>query len=207
MSRHFSLLLVLLLLLSILALPAMAAAPPPAAPPGRMQPGTVLIYDEQLQPQILQGGYPETPQAVVVPRLRALPAGASEADAKDIRTDNQRLLVLYLDQCMGSVPNDGSMTCQRIRCDENGNLTQVSYQWSLRLAVGMKVEYDGDGYPQNYYYPDPSEPSGYSIHNVPAPVDEGEVPSAAFAMLQLLQPGGTLSAAALRMALPGNAFF
>jgi len=203
MPRKLPLLLAAVLLLSVLTLPAMAAAPPPAAPPSRMQPGTILLYDENLQPQILQGGYPDEPQTVPAPRLQEIPAGASEAEAKDIRTDNQRRLILYLDQCMGSVPHQGSMTCQRIQCDDQGNLTRVSYQWSLRMVVGMKVEYDGEGCLQNLYYPDPNEPSGYSVRNVPAPIDEGEVPSAAFEMLHLMQPYGALSAAAIQLTLPG----
>lgn len=188
------------LLLSAMALPAMAAAPPPDAPPSRMQPGTILLYDENLQPQILQGGYPDGPAPIAAPRLREIPAGVSDAEAKDIRTDNQRLLILYLDQCMGSVPHQGSMTCQNICCDEQGNLTRVTYQWSLRMVVGMKVDYDGEGRLQNVYYPDPDEPSGYSVRNLPAPIDEGEVPSAAFELLQRMRPCAALSAAALQAA-------
>jgi len=48
------------------------------------------------------------------------------------------------------------------------NGIQAAQPYSPTIYPGMKVVYDeNDGDINNIYYPDPKEPSGYSIHNVP----------------------------------------
>jgi len=117
--------------------------------PFSMKPGTVLIYNENLEPVIIEGGYVENSfmnvkhSSIKKPRLVKITEEMSEEEAKQIELENWIAEDAYL----------------------NGIHIQV---FEPKIYKGMKVVYDEyTGDINNIYYVDENEPSGYSIHNRP----------------------------------------
>lgn len=126
--------------------------------PQRMMPGSVIVYDAQLQPRVVQGGY-------------------TREDFVPLNKDTQTAIL----ECLKPVEITTDMTSSekamaewenrlvdsfRARIMENG--IQSTQPYFPTIYPNMKVVYDEqDGYISNVYYPDPNEPSGYSIHNIP----------------------------------------
>lgn len=132
----------------------------PEEVPQKMMPGSVIIYDSQLQPRVIKGGYieNETQQNV-----------ETEDSVKD-----------SILKCLKPVPITDDMTAAEKELVEWENrlvsglkeqivpetLTKTLFQPTI--YPGMKVVYDEiTGDINNIYYPDADDPSGYSIHNIP----------------------------------------
>lgn len=154
-TRVVSLLLVCMFLISATCSFASAASVQPtgqATVPEKMQPGSIIIYDDELQPEVVQGGYLKSSEhaATVTDffqlRLASIPVTAAAEQAAQIRLENE-------------------IATEQYRAVMSGEVIQAE---PIRIYAGMKVVYDAvTGDINNIYYPDPNEPSGYSIHNIP----------------------------------------
>ena len=127
--------------------------------PQKMMPGSVIIYDDQLQAKVIQGGYVKddwTPISISDTRatiLRGLEAVTITADM----SPDERATAEWENRLVNGF---------KAQILKNG--IQATQPYSPTIYPGMKVVYDeNDGDINNIYYPDPKEPSGYSIHNVP----------------------------------------
>lgn len=128
--------------------------------PQKMMPGSVIIYDNQLQPKVIKGGYIENKTQQNV---------ETEDSIKD-----------SILNCLKPVPITEDMTAAEKELAEwenrlvnglkeqivNETLTKTPFQPTI--YPGMKIVYDEiTGDINNIYYPDADDPSGYSIHNIP----------------------------------------
>lgn len=119
--------------------------------PQKMEPGTILIYDENCKPTIVQGGYLSTMNATASTmafnmRLAGVTESASAHEIAQIAMENEAAKEQY----------DAVMRGETIRMA------------APKAYAGMKVVYDEvTGDINNIYFPDANEPTGYSIHNVP----------------------------------------
>lgn len=119
--------------------------------PQKMEPDTILIYDENCKPTIVQGGYLSTLNASASTtafnlRLADVTESASAHEIAQIATENEAAKEQY----------DAVMRGETIRMA------------APKAYAGMKVVYDEvTGDINNIYFPDANEPTGYSIHNVP----------------------------------------
>lgn len=119
--------------------------------PDYMLPGTVLHYDENLEPVIEKGGYAKTnakkvSRSLSGPYIANVPEGATEEDARQIELENE-IAIKAFDMYSA------------------GNYIQAP---SPQIYPGMKVVYDEvTGELNNIYYMDENDPSGYSLHNEP----------------------------------------
>lgn len=119
--------------------------------PMQMQPGTVIVYDEMLNPIIEKGGYATQSrigemEVLQGPVLANIPDNATAEEKEQIQLENEIAQIAYNNFLAGNY----------VREDP------------LQIYPGMKVEYDSiTGNINNIYYVDESEPSGYSIHNIP----------------------------------------
>ncbi len=125
--------------------------------PQKMMPGSVIVYDDQLQAKVIRGGYVKddwTPisdtRTTIMRGLEAVTITADmSADERATAEWENRLVNDFKAQIL-----------------KNG--MQATQPYSPTIYPGMKVVYDeNDGDINNIYYPDSKEPSGYSIHNVP----------------------------------------
>lgn len=118
--------------------------------PDYMAPGTVLVYDIDLNPVIMKEGI--NTQKV------------SDLDQKE------RLVIFE--------PTVNSTNEEKIQIEKENEMSVQAYKHFLAgeyiqeplpsVYSGMKVEYDNKtGVINNIYYVDQEEPSGYSIHNMP----------------------------------------
>jgi len=149
-TRVVSLLLVCMFLISATCSFASAASVQPtgqATVPEKMQPGSIIIYDDELQPEVVQGGYLKSSEhaATVTDffqlRLASIPVTAAAEQAAQIRLENE-------------------IATEQYRAVMSGEVIQAE---PIRIYAGMKVVYDAvTGDINNIYYPDPNEPSGYS---------------------------------------------
>ena len=107
-----------------------------------MQPGTVIVYDDNLNMTILEGGYSNkkinSDQKLPI-KIPDLPKEISGGERKSF---------IQLQQDM---QND----------IENGEYNEYPKSYPF---PGQKVEYGEDGYVYQCYYRNKKEPSGYSIH-------------------------------------------
>lgn len=153
MKRFLTLTLVLIMLCSSVFavgyLPQEADIP---TVPDTMKPGTVVVYDEDLEPHFIQGGYPEAEDIAVAaqsvesnpyPYIVPIPEDASESEARQIRDENEAALELY-------------------RRFLNVDIAPAS---GYEVCAGMRVEYGSDGAIDHIYYPNDNAPSGYSPYN------------------------------------------
>lgn len=107
-----------------------------------IQPGTIIVYDDDLDMTILQGGYSDKSVNIdekfplIVPDMPENISGNEKKAFKKLQEDIQEDI-------------------------DNGefNTYPVSYPFP-----GEKVIYGEDGYIMHCYYRDDNEPSGYSIH-------------------------------------------
>lgn len=107
-----------------------------------MQPGTIIIYDDDLNMTILQGGYSDKTVninknfSLIVPDMPENISGDEKESFKKLQKDIQEDI------------DSGEY-----------NTYPISYPFP-----GEKVIYGDDGYVMHCYYRNDSEPSGYSIH-------------------------------------------
>lgn len=185
MKRTYFRAAVAVLLAGTLTVPAMAAP----LLPDRMQPDTILTYDEDLNPIVLQGGYlPEEAYQLQPPERTILPPSATEEDARIWRLSDQAAAIRYFDLMAGYAPEEylGGMTFLNW---EDGTLVGLTYTPEAGVYPGMRVEYWHDGSIQNIYYPD-EECGGYSLHAVPPEDAERakiRTPSAAFPVIRQMR--------------------
>ncbi len=125
--------------------------------PQKMMPGSVIIYDDQLQAKVIQGGYvkgdftPISDTRTTI--LRGLEAVTITADM----SPDERATVEWENRLVNG-----------FKAEILKNGIQATQPYSPTIYPGMKVVYDeNSGDINNIYYLDPKEPSGYSIHNVP----------------------------------------
>lgn len=125
--------------------------------PQRMMPGSVIIYDGQLQAEVIQGGYTKDDFAPISDTRTTIMRGL---EAVTITAD------MSADEKTTAEWENRLVTDFKAQILKNG--MQATQPYSPTIYPGMKVVYDeNDGDINNIYYPDPTEPSGYSIHNVP----------------------------------------
>ncbi|MGN9164911.1 hypothetical protein ACTNDY_06440 [Tissierellaceae bacterium HCP3S3_D8] len=117
--------------------------------PYRMKPGTLIIYDKNLEPEIIKGGYTDNSYIKLMsevakkPILSKVVDNMNEEEIKQVELENRIVMDAY----------------------ENGIYIEIP---ELEIVEGMKVEYDENtGDINNVYYRDDMEPSGYSISNGP----------------------------------------
>lgn len=173
------------LVLSAAALASTAWAVPLL--PDRMLPDTILTYDEDMNPVILQGGYlPEECYQPAFPEPTEIPPYATPEEVAIYRASDQAAAIRYFDQMAGYAPEDliGGMHYQM---DDDGYIQSIVYSPSSTVYPGVRVEYWHDGNIQNIYYPDPVcyPDGGYSIHI-------HELPPEAAAFNQLRTPSHAL---------------
>lgn len=118
-----------------------------------MQPNTVVIYDDVLQPHFIQGGYADTKDRerastrsvdeIPYPHIVPIPEDASESEREQIQAENEGAIAIYEALISGN----------------------VSRAPDPKICAGIKVDYGPDGRINNIYYRNPAEPSGYSLHD------------------------------------------
>lgn len=129
--------------------------------PQKMMPGSVIIYDSRLRPKVVKGGYME-----------------NEIQQSVETEDSIKDSIL---KCLKLVPITDDMTAAEKELIEWENRlvsslkeqivseTLIKTPFQPTIYPGMKVVYDEvTGDVNNIYYPDADDPSGYSIHNIPA---------------------------------------
>lgn len=115
-----------------------------------MQPGTIIVYDDNLDMTILKGGFSDKKVNCEQKFSIQIP------DLPDDLSVNEKQSFKKLQQDM---QND----------IENGEYNEYPQSYPF---PGEKVEYGEDGYVYQCYYRDEQEPDGYSIHqpeNFPQP--------------------------------------
>ncbi len=119
--------------------------------PQYMLPGTVLIYDDNLQIVIKKGGYPNSDvrpasRSLDGPHIANVPEDATEEEARQIELENE-------------------LAIKAFQMSLAGDYIQAP---PPKIYPGMKVVYDEvTGELNNIYYVDENDPSGYSLHNEP----------------------------------------
>jgi hypothetical protein len=105
-----------------------------------MKPDTIIVYDDNLNMTIVQGGISKSVQPPVYPMVvPPLPTGLPK---------NQEESFKKLQQDMAKDIQNGATNSYPV----------------LYPVAGEKVIYGDDGYIQQCYFKDDSDPSGYSIH-------------------------------------------
>ncbi|EJL40199.1 hypothetical protein P4U99_03505 [Brevibacillus agri] len=119
--------------------------------PQYMLPGTVLIYDDNLQIVVEKGGYPnfdvrQVSRNLDGPHIAKIPEDATEEEARQIELENE-------------------LAIKAFQMSVAGDYIQAPLP---EIYPGMKVVYDEvTGELNNIYYADENDPSGYSLHNEP----------------------------------------
>lgn len=136
------------------------------AVPMLMQPGTILLYDENAEPVIVAGGYaendviPESEPTFPEPHMVEIPADATAEEAYQIELEN----------LMAQQQYEAFMRGDYIVADP-----PTAYPF-------MKVVYnETTGSIDNIYYPDDNESSGYSIHNSESEITRSKIQPATVA--------------------------
>jgi hypothetical protein len=125
--------------------------------PQKMMPGSVIIYDDQLQAKVVRGGYVKDDFTPIADTRTTILRGLEAATITADMGPGERAIAEWENRLV----ND--FKAQILR-----NGIQATQPSSPTIYPGMKVVYnENDGDIDNIYYPDPKEPSGYSIHNVP----------------------------------------
>lgn len=171
-----------ILLAGALTVPALAAP----LLPHEMQPDSILTYDEDLNPIVLQGGYlSEEAYEIRPPERTVLPPSATEDEIRITRLTDQAAAIRYFDLMAGYVPESLMFST---RCSiSNGTIAELSYRPG-GVHPGMLVEYGHDGWLQKILFPDPADPSGYSSHNLPPDFDASTLTfSAALPIVQQMR--------------------
>lgn len=119
--------------------------------PYHMEPGTIIVYDDDLNPVIVKGGYAAqsraSAQSFSGPVLVDVPENATAEEKAQIELENSIAMSAYRNYL-------------------SGNYVQAP---TPKIYPGMKVVYDEtSGAINNIYYVDEKDPSGYSIHNEPS---------------------------------------
>jgi hypothetical protein len=128
--------------------------------PQKMLPGSIIIYNDKLQPIVVKGGYVKdsfasTPQSDI---LTSILDGLREITITADMSPEEKAVTEWENKLVSDVKDDVL---------KNGVPTTQPY--SPPICPGAKVVYnEDDGYIDNIYYPDPDDPSGYSIHNIPS---------------------------------------
>lgn len=158
MKRNLAFALAGVLAIGIAGNSVFASEEPLATVPMKMQPGTVIIYDEDCSPTFLSGGYTASsfsnkPLSInIEDRLANIPEDATPEEKEKLERENELVRQLY-----------EKIEAGMIEVDEPSE-----------IVPGMKVVYDIYGEINNIYYIDDAEPSGYSIHGM-----EGTLPAIA----------------------------
>lgn len=156
-KKLFAIILIGSALLGLL-LPVSANAVVVREVPQRMMPGSVILYDAQLQPRVVQGGYTREDFVPLMDTRTAILKCLKPVEVTSDMTSYERTMTEWENRLVNSF---------RAQIMEEG--IQPTQPYSPTIYPNMKVVYDeNDGYISNVYYPDPNEPSGYSIHNTPA---------------------------------------
>lgn len=113
--------------------------------PTYMQPGTVIIYDDDLNYTIISGGEPTgpAPEPYVAPEPHPAPSDWSQEEIDQYNYENKRI----------------ELAKEAIR---NGD-PSVIHELPPVAKSGLKVTYGGDGIIMNIYYPDSK--GGYTLSN------------------------------------------
>lgn len=110
--------------------------------PAAMEPGSVLLFDENLQPVVVNGGYlpSDDTEEADYPIEFLIPESATPEETAYFTQENQRVKDNFQSWCP-----DGYVRA--------------------KVYPGMKVVYDeNSGDINNIYYADESDPSGYTLH-------------------------------------------
>jgi len=125
--------------------------------PQKMMPGSVIIYDDQLQAKVIQGGYMKDDFAPISDTRTAILQGLKAAQITADMSPDEKATVEWENRLVNDF---------KAQILKNGISNTKPYQPTI--YPGMKVVYDEyTGDINNIYYPDPHEPSGYSMHNIP----------------------------------------
>ncbi|MGB9666859.1 MAG: hypothetical protein ACPL2N_06080 [Candidatus Cryosericum sp.] len=125
--------------------------------PQRMMPGSVIIYDDQLQAKVIQGGYVKDGSTPILDTRTTIMRGLEAVTITADMSPDERATAEWENRLVNDF---------KTQILKNG--IQATQPYSPTIYPGMKVVYnESDGYIDNVYYPDATEPSGYSIHNVP----------------------------------------
>lgn len=125
--------------------------------PQKMMPGSVIIYDDQLQAKVIQGGYVKNDFTPISDTCTAILQGLKTAQITADMSSDEKSTVEWENRLVNDF---------KTQIIKNGISNTKPYQPTI--YPGMKVVYDEyTGDINNIYYPDPNEPSGYSIHNIP----------------------------------------
>lgn len=113
--------------------------------PTYMQPGTVIIYDDNLDYTIISGGEPTgpAPEPYVAPEPLPAPSDWSQEEIDQYNYENKRI----------------ELAKEAIR---NGD-PSVVHELPPVAKPGLKVTYGGDGIRMHIYYPDSK--GGYTLRN------------------------------------------
>ncbi len=128
--------------------------------PQKMMPGSVIIYDNQLQPKVIKGGYIENetqPNVETEDSIRdSILKGLKLVPITDDMTVAEKELAEWENRLVSGLK------------EQIISETLVKTPFQPTIYPGMKVVYDEiTGDINNIYYPDSDDPSGYSIHNIP----------------------------------------
>src|SRR5450756_2303198 len=125
--------------------------------PQKMMPSSVIIYDDQLQAKVIQGGYVKDDFTPISDTRTTILRGLEAVTITADMSPDERATAEWENRLVNGF---------KAQILKNG--IQAAQPYSPTIYPGMKVVYDeNDGDINNIYYPDPKEPSGYSIHNVP----------------------------------------
>jgi hypothetical protein len=125
--------------------------------PQKMMPGSVIIYDDQLQAKVIQGGYVKDDFTPISDTRTTILRGLEAVKITADMSPDERATAEWENRLVNGF---------KAQILKNG--IQATQPSSPTIYPGMKVVYDeNDGDINNIYYPDPKEPSGYSIHNAP----------------------------------------
>ena len=125
--------------------------------PQKMMPGSVIIYDDQFQAKVIQGGYVKDDWTPISDTRTTILRGLEAVTITADMSPDERATAEWENRLVNGF---------KAQILKNG--IQATQPYSPTIYPGMKVVYDeNDGDINNIYYPDPKEPSGYSIHNVP----------------------------------------
>lgn len=147
MKRKFAVIMVGALLM---ALPSNVAFAAQSKIPGLMQPNSIIVYDDEGEPSVINGGYAvsgrayntSTPNFNIEDYMRKIPTDATNEEREAIEEENRIIREALQDV------KDGIDIVQN----------------DIEIIPGMKVIYDENGELLNIYYVDDFCPEGYTLH-------------------------------------------